>query len=82
MGRKRTLYTIRGLKARLLKLLVGTPILLVGALIVGVGLEDPAEGFVIMFIGGLFALGGALALLSAITNDEVAITMGGGSSRE
>lgn len=77
MARKRTLYTITGLKARILKLLLGTPFLVVGGLMVDAGLEG---SFAILFIGALVAVVGAGAYLSAILNDEVSITMGGGGS--
>lgn len=82
MGRKITLYTITGLKARILKLIVGTPILVAGALMLDAGLENPTEPYVLPFIGGIVALGGVVACLSAFTNDELAITLGGGSSFE
>lgn len=71
----RTLFTITGLPARLLKLLLGTPFLLGGGLGVSVGLArlPSATGVAALVFGGVVGLVGVLVTLSAVTNDEVAV---------
>lgn len=72
------LLTITGLEARILKLLVGTPFLLVGAVAILVGLgESGTTKFAALGIGAVVGLVGVLAFVSAATNDEVTIGTGG-----
>lgn len=79
-----TLFTVRGLPARLLKLLVGTPLVLVGAALVAVGLGSAVtvEGVVPLLIGGVIGCIGLYYYFSAIRSDEFAVRFSSGSGRQ
>lgn len=69
------LYTIRGMAARLLKLILGIPLLYVGWLGISAGLGNPVimERILFLSIGGLLGAGGIGAFVSAIMNEELVI---------
>ena len=83
MGDGFTLFTIRGRKARALKVIIGTPLSLVGAGMVLVGLDSSGSGaFVPILIGAVFGLVGARYFYGAVRSDEFAVSLGSGSGRQ
>lgn len=75
-----TLFTIRGLKARVLKLILGTPLLLIGVGLVSLGLDGSGiESLVPILIGAIFGLAGARYCLGAVRSDEFEFTISSGS---
>ncbi|WP_115864749.1 hypothetical protein [Halorussus litoreus] len=76
-------FTVRGLKARVLKLIVGTPFLLVGVVLVGAGLtaSDIAR-VVLLAIGSVLGFVGCAAYYGAVRSDEFTVTLGDGSGQQ
>lgn len=76
-------FTIRGTKARVLKLIVGTPFLLVGVALVGAALTASGiDRFVLLGIGSILGFVGCASYYGAIRSDEVTVTLGDGSGRQ
>jgi hypothetical protein len=70
-------FTVRGMKARVLKLLVGTPFLLVGVVLVGFAL--PASGIeriVPLVVGSILGFVGCVSYYGALRSDEFTVALG------
>ncbi|WP_135820397.1 hypothetical protein [Halostella litorea] len=76
-------FTLRGTKARVLKLVVGTPFLLVGAALVAAGLTAAGVGRVVLLaVGGILGFVGCASCYGAVRSDELTVTLGGGSGHQ
>lgn len=82
MADKITLFTITGLKSRVIRVMLGTPFCLVGGLGVLFGIANlPASsGAVAVVIGGIFALIGVYSYYKAMVSDTLKVKFGGSSS--
>lgn len=72
-----TLFTISGLKARILRVLLATPFLLVGLGMIAIGIEElPAEaGLILLGIGGILGFIGGYQYLKAVRKDTLSLTI-------
>ena len=79
-----TLFTIQGLPARLLKLGIGTPLVLVGAgfVAVGLGAGETVETLVPMLLGSILGFAGLYYCYGAIRSDEFAVTVSESSGNQ
>lgn len=75
-----TLLRITGLKARVLRTLVGIPLLLLGGVMVSAGLGNPTGlvNVVLMGVGAVLGFVGGYTFLGAIRDDDVAVGLGSG----
>jgi len=79
-----TLFTIQGLPARLLKLLIGTPLVLAGAgfVAVGLGAAETVDGVVPMLLGSILGFAGLYYYYGAVRSDEFTVTFNEGSGSQ
>ena len=79
-----TLFTVRGLAARALKLAIGGPLVLVGVVLVviGAGVSGLLAAAVPVGIGGLLGFVGLYFCYGAVRSDEFSVTYGSGSGRQ
>lgn len=75
-----TLFRITGLKARVLRTLVGIPLVLIGGVLVFAGLGNPTDlvNVVSMGVGAVLGFVGGYNFLGAIRDDDIAVKLGSG----
>lgn len=76
-------FTIRGMKARVLKLLIGTPFLLVGVVLVVTGLSASGiSQLVLLAVGSILGFVGCASYYGAIRSDKFTVTIGDGTGHQ
>lgn len=78
MGQKTTLFTITGLKARVLRIVVGIPLLIIGSVMVIAGLRTPLDLVTVLLLvfGAALVLTGGYNCLGAIRGKDIPIKYG------
>jgi uncharacterized membrane protein len=79
-----TLVTLTGLPSRIVRVVLGTPFLIVGGLLLvfGMGALPEVTGLLASGIGGIFAFVGAYSCYRAVRSDELRVTLGESSGTQ